>query len=77
MLARAGLKRAAGQRRPYALDLVLFGSAPQPEQYISCMEKDKQGNCTHWRICGTTNSGVYRCYDVVKDPVFGWVVTWE
>ncbi len=27
-------------------------------------------------VSGTTVSGVYKCYDVVKDPLFGWVVTW-
>jgi hypothetical protein len=50
---------------------------PQPDQTISCMQKDAQGNCIHWRICGTTTSGAYRCYDVVKDPASGWVVTWK
>jgi hypothetical protein len=63
------------QKKLYEVDMKLIN--PQPDQTISCMQKDAQGNCTHWRICGTTTSGAYRCYDVVKDPAFGWVVTWN
>jgi hypothetical protein len=62
-------------KKLYEVDMKLIN--PQPDQTISCMQKDAEGNCTHWRICGTTTSGAYRCYDVVKDPAFGWVVTWN
>lgn len=77
VLTRAGLRRASGRPKSYPLDLVLVTQEGPPQQTISCMEKDSQGNCTHWRICGTTTGGAYRCYDVVKDPAFGWVVTWQ
>jgi hypothetical protein len=76
ILSQAGLQRVSGRKKSYPIELVLLGAEPHPEQTITCMAKDAQGNCTHWRICGTTVSGVYKCYDVVKDPLFGWVVTW-
>ncbi len=75
-LAALGLRRATAGRKAYPIDLVLLGSNPQPEQIFICMRKDAQGQCIHWRICGTNNEGVYKCYDIVKDPAFGWVVTW-
>ncbi len=75
-LAQVGLKRASGQKKTYPIDLPLFGSNPNPQQTITCLQKDEQGNCIRWRICGTTTSGVYKCYEIVKDPAFGWVVTW-
>jgi hypothetical protein len=76
ILSQAGLQRVSGRKKSYPIELVLLGAEPRPEQTITCMAKDAQGNCTHWRICGTTVSGVYKCYDVVKDPLLGWVVTW-
>jgi len=76
ILSQAGLQRVSGRKKSYPIELVLLGAEPHPEQTITCMAKDAQGNCTHWRICGTTVSGVYKCYDVVKDPLLGWVVTW-
>ncbi|MCX7603923.1 MAG: hypothetical protein N2036_07595 [Bryobacteraceae bacterium] len=77
LLARAGLRRARGAVPRPVVEIPVYEWGGQPQQYISCIQKDSNGNCIHWRICGTTTSGVYRCYDVVKDPVFGWVVTWE
>ena len=76
ILSQVGLQRVSGRKKSYPIELVLLGAEPRPEQTITCMAKDAQGNCTHWRICGTTVSGVYKCYDVVKDPLLGWVVTW-
>ncbi len=79
ILREVGLQRVSNddnKKKTYPIAFNLFGADPKPEQTITCMNKDAKGNCTHWRICGTTTSGTYRCYDVVKDPVFGWVVTW-
>jgi hypothetical protein len=77
ILRSAGLQFSSGKRKKaYPIEIVLYDGGSQPEQTITCMAKDAQGNCTHWRICGTTVSGVYKCYDVVKDPLLGWVVTW-
>jgi hypothetical protein len=75
ILSQAGLQRVSGRKKSYPIELVLLGAEPRPEQLIVCMARDAQGNCIHWRFCGETSSGV-KCYDVVKDPVKGWVATW-
>jgi hypothetical protein len=72
-LRQAGLKRVTNRKRTYPVNLVLFGDDPKPDQYITCMNRNAAGDCTHWRICRKADSGESKCYDVVR---FGkdWVV---
>lgn len=75
-LATAGLRRISGRPGGYPLGLVIFDPAEEPQQTITCVQRDSQCNCTQWKICGTTNGETYRCYDLMKDPAFSWIVTW-
>lgn len=77
VLSEAGLKRATARRQRPLLPINFFSSDPSPDQTITCMAKDAQGNCTHWRICMKLDSGIERCWDVIKDPLLGWAVAWK
>jgi hypothetical protein len=78
-LAQVGLKRASGPKKKYPIDLNLIEVEQNPQQYISCLRRDANGNCTWWRVCGVEKTWLFTlCYDIILTP-YGWGVAshWE
>jgi hypothetical protein len=70
-----GTLRAALQKRTIAGPIKFEN---QPDQRITCMRRNANGDCDWWRICGNLGpNGEYRCYDIMYlGPGIGWQVAW-
>jgi hypothetical protein len=70
-----GTLRAALQKRAIAGPIKFEN---QPDQRITCMRRNANGDCDWWPICGNLGpNGEYRCYDIMYlGPGIGWQVAW-